>query len=301
MLEHATYFETANHASFFDIVLDVQGRPVVGGDSIDVDLPTTPGAFQEVYQGNGDAIVARLDPTLSAVDYCTYLGGEIGYDRIISIGMMTTGELVVGGFTSSSDLPTTPDAWDDSFAGSSSVSPQDGWVSVLDLDSPGASSLIYSTFLGGPAEEEVDRLCIDSEDRVVLSVRTRTSSSTGDLPITPGTFDPDSIGGSPDAYFLRLRVRDSQFRRGDINDDATLNIADAVSLLTTLFVVGGSAIECEDAADANDDGLVDIADAVFVLAALFSQGAPPPSPGPSMCGDDPTGDAIGCALHDSCP
>ena len=89
------------------------------------------------------------------------------------------------------------------------------------------------------------------------------------------------------------------FVRGDINDDASINIADAVSLLAGLFT--GGALPCSDSADANDDGATNIADAVYVLANLFSGGPGMPAPTGPSCGPDPTADGLDCANYNSCP
>ena len=89
------------------------------------------------------------------------------------------------------------------------------------------------------------------------------------------------------------------FVRGDVNDDASINIADAVSLLAGLFT--GGAIPCSDSADANDDGATNIADAVYVLANLFSGGPGMPAPTGPSCGPDPTADGLDCANYNSCP
>ena len=77
----------------------------------------------------------------------------------------------------------------------------------------------------------------------------------------------------------------SLFRRGDVNDDGQLNIADAIAVLSYLFA-DAPLPPCPDAADANDDGQLNIADAIATLSYLFAGGTmPAPSPG---CGTDPT-------------
>lgn len=86
------------------------------------------------------------------------------------------------------------------------------------------------------------------------------------------------------------------FRRGDANGDGSVDVADAVAILRTLYFQG-SGFPCADAADANDDGSANISDAVFALRYLFLAGPAPPAPGPGACGDDPTEDAIGCDLN----
>jgi len=100
-------------------------------------------------------------------------------------------------------------------------------------------------------------------------------------------------------YLLALGlVPPTEFRRGDANDDASVDVADAVSLLDALFA-GGTFPSCADAADPNDDGTIDVSDAIFTLSFLFSGGAAPPSPGASSCGQDPTDDGLGCTS--GCP
>ncbi|HAK96013.1 MAG TPA: hypothetical protein DCM87_13730 [Planctomycetes bacterium] len=94
----------------------------------------------------------------------------------------------------------------------------------------------------------------------------------------------------------------TDFRRGDANGDARIDIADPIATLSYLFAAGEA--RCLDAMDANDDGGIDIADAVFSLAYTFAAGPPPPPPF-GACGPDPTpGDpcrALGCREGCSSP
>ena len=68
------------------------------------------------------------------------------------------------------------------------------------------------------------------------------------------------------------------FHRGDVNDDAIIQLTDAVYLLNWLFK-GGPAATCVEAADADDNGQVNLTDAVFLLQYLFLGGGAPPLPG----------------------
>jgi hypothetical protein len=85
----------------------------------------------------------------------------------------------------------------------------------------------------------------------------------------------------------------SPLRRGDLDGDAAVSIADAVRLLWFLFL-GGNELDCEDAGDANDDGNLNVADAMTLLRHLYQGGGPPAAPGPVSCGVDPTADALDC-------
>ena len=65
---------------------------------------------------------------------------------------------------------------------------------------------------------------------------------------------------------------------------------------------GGIEPGCFDACDCNDDGILDLSDAINLLGYLFLGQTPPPQPGPTDCGPDPTVDDLEC-LSDlsSCP
>lgn len=58
---------------------------------------------------------------------------------------------------------------------------------------------------------------------------------------------------------------------GDVNSDGTINLADAVSLLTYLFVnKNDPGIACLKSADANNDGGLNLADAIKILSYQFT-------------------------------
>ena len=92
-----------------------------------------------------------------------------------------------------------------------------------------------------------------------------------------------------------------QFRRGDANQDLSVNIADAIRILGVLFPGSGGLVPlaCEDAADANDDGAINLADPVAILASLFGQPLVP-LPTPINCGPDgggsPATDPLTCDI-----
>ena len=90
----------------------------------------------------------------------------------------------------------------------------------------------------------------------------------------------------------------NEFIRGDTTQDGAVNISDPIASLAVLFT--GVPNDCADSIDANDDGNLDISDPVYTLAFLFSGQALPPLPYP-LCGDDGSGDGIGCDAFVGCP
>jgi hypothetical protein len=92
---------------------------------------------------------------------------------------------------------------------------------------------------------------------------------------------------------------DAAFVRGDVNADAVVNIADAVSLLNYLFR-SGKEPACLESANLNDDAAVNIADVIYSLGYLFRSDKAPKAPFPS-CGSDPTpGGTIDCKSFGPC-
>ena len=80
------------------------------------------------------------------------------------------------------------------------------------------------------------------------------------------------------------------FRRGDVDESRSVNIADAIVLLEFLFR-DGDAPACLKAGDADDDGRLNLADAVQVLLSTTQGRTLPP---PLSCGADPTADELSC-------
>ena len=91
-----------------------------------------------------------------------------------------------------------------------------------------------------------------------------------------------------------------QFRRGDCNEDGIYDIADAIRIISYLFMNESAPLFCEKACDANDDGFTDVSDAIWTIQYMFLNGSEPPAPFTS-CGFDPTVDALGCYLAPGCP
>ncbi len=90
-----------------------------------------------------------------------------------------------------------------------------------------------------------------------------------------------------------------RFTRGDANADGASNVADAVFVLSYLFVRGSEPPSCKKAADADDTGTVNLTDAVYLLNFLFSGGEEPAAPF-AECGHDPTADELSCDSFPAC-
>jgi hypothetical protein len=84
------------------------------------------------------------------------------------------------------------------------------------------------------------------------------------------------------------------FVRGNSNNDAKVDLSDAVAILNFLFGGIPHQAPCRDALDTNDSGGVDLSDAIYLLQFLFL-GGPDVKPPYPAAGLDPTADGLpGC-------
>jgi hypothetical protein len=154
VLAYSTYLGGGGDDIGSGIAVDGSGNVYVVGHTHSTDFPTLD-QFQ-ADQGVRDVFVTKLDPTQSGTAsllYSTYLGGgswEIG----LGIAVDGSGNVYVTGATESTDFPTL-----DQFQADQGV--RDGFVTKLDPTQSGASSLIYSTYLGGGGDDWGREIAVD--------------------------------------------------------------------------------------------------------------------------------------------
>lgn len=88
------------------------------------------------------------------------------------------------------------------------------------------------------------------------------------------------------------------FIRSDANADGRNDVADAIWMLSDLFL-GGPTFNCLGGNDANNDGFYDTADPVFVISYQFLDGSAPSAPFPD-CGIAADQEPTDCLEHPYC-
>jgi len=200
-LTYATFLGGSgiDFANSESIAVDAAGSLYLGAVTFSSDFPVTPGAFQRTNGGaRFTGYVAKLNPTGSAFDYVTYLGGSKDSSGKPSTGFVEghiavdpAGDVYVAGGTTSVDFPVTRGALQSTNAGG-----QDAFVAKLN---PTGSGLIYSTYLGGSGDDQGLGLALDrSGDTYVTGTTTSTN-----FPTTAGSFQTTS-GGAQDAFVAKL-------------------------------------------------------------------------------------------------
>jgi Beta-propeller repeat len=191
-LVYSTYLGGSGSDVGARIALDTAGNAYVTGVTGSTNFPTMPGAFRTTSGGGpDDAFVTKLNPTGSGLVYSTYLGGSVN-DEGDGIAVDTAGNAYVTGETASTDFPITAGAFQTTFGGG----PFDAFVTKLN---PTGSGLVYSTFLGGGADDVGIGLSIDAGANAYVTGYTESAN----FPTIAGALQTTS-GGGRDAFVTKL-------------------------------------------------------------------------------------------------
>jgi hypothetical protein len=178
------------------IAVDREHHAYVTGFTASADFPTTADAADRAHNGGvNDAFVAELDAAGATLSYSTFLGGS-GSDSGLGIAVDEKGKAAhVTGSTASGDFPTTTGAFDVSYNGNG-----DAFMTTLER---AGSSLAYSTFLGGVANESGLGIAVDEKGRTAYLTG---STESADYPTTAGAADP-GYNGTGDGILTKLTLR----------------------------------------------------------------------------------------------
>ncbi|MDI6717121.1 MAG: SBBP repeat-containing protein, partial [Actinomycetota bacterium] len=203
------------------VIIDPFGNVCFAGESYG-SYPITPGAFKSTSRGYSDAIVSKLNPSLTSLLASTYIGGyTVGindWDRAKLIVADSEGNYYIAGLTYSSDFPTTEGAYDRTFNGS-----PDAFVLEFNSD---LSNLLCSTFIGGATTDDAYALIKSSSGDIFVGGSTQSS----DFPTTEGAYDR-TFNGASDIFISRLNANlssllASTYIGGSGNDDAMAMVGD---------------------------------------------------------------------------
>jgi hypothetical protein len=172
------------------VAVDANGNAYVAGQSSSSTLTSL-----RPYGGNGDAFVAKFNPSLSgsaSLLYFTYLGGSLA-DTAGGVAADSNGNAYVTGSTVSSDFPVLGAVFQPQYGGGNA----DAFVTKVD---PSGANLVYSTFLGGSNTESGNGIAIDSDGSAYVAGQTCSL----DFPLT----NPEqaSSGGNCDAFVSKVSI-----------------------------------------------------------------------------------------------
>ncbi len=186
----STYLGSRRDDFAYNVVLDGNENVLIAGETEHPTFPTTVGAF-DVTNSEVDAFVAKLSADGSSLMWSTFLGGG-GADRAYDLALDGSENVVVTGYTKSSNFPITFGVFDDNYDGG-----KEAFVSKL---SPDGSTMVWSSFLGGTDDEEGYAVRVNSMGEIVVSGYTASL----DFNNTVLSYDTSYNGGNFDVFLSTI-------------------------------------------------------------------------------------------------
>ncbi|MBS1876654.1 MAG: SBBP repeat-containing protein [Acidobacteria bacterium] len=218
------------------IALDPSGNVVIAGVTEDSAFPVTAGAPQGSKEFGSDCFVAKLTPTLSALQFSTFMGGG-GDDNCTAVATDANGNVYVTGSTDSAyRFPTTH------VLGAGGAKD----VFVTKINSAG-SQFVYATLFGGGAYDRGRAIAVDASGNAWIGGDTQSV----DFPVTADAAKGQLIGIDgfagfySDGFVLELNASGSAaiystFWGGSDSYDAVMALALDASSNVYLTGFGGS-------------------------------------------------------------
>ncbi len=204
---------------------------------------------------SGHASIVKLSADGSTIAYNATLAGSVA-DAATAITVDPAGNAYVTGQTTSPDFPVTAGAFEQHLNGTSN-----GFLATLDA----SGNVLTSTYFGGSGFDKPSSIAVD----VAGDIDVAGSTSSLDLPTTPGTMQPSTIvppwNNSSPAGFM------AQFA------------PDGISLKWASYVMSADLVPNATNFDVGVSALGVGRMAMFTWAALTGPGFPVTSSAPAIC------------------
>ena len=190
--QYAIYIGGTNWDEAFGIAVAPDGTVWLAGGTYSPNIWIQGNPYQGLYSGDADGYIAHINPNLGTKSllYASFLGGS-GIDEITSLVLDPSGNIIVSGYTLSSNFPVTSNAFQTKYGGNT-----DAFVTVLDT---AKRQLIYSSYFGGSEPDAAMDLKEDSTGVLYLSGYTQSPG----LPSTSGALQAN-YDDNVDAFGLKL-------------------------------------------------------------------------------------------------
>lgn len=221
-LEWATYLGGSQSDQMHAVAVAPDGDVIVAGETLSLDFPLTPGAFDSTFVGN-EISISRLSGDGASLVYSTYVGGSLG-EAPSGVHCDPEGQVTCAGYTGSKNFPVTPGAFDTVVEPGTLL---DGFVLRLASD---GGSLVFATYLGGPQGSDLIRaMTVDDAGNVYVT----GPASSAAFPVTEGAFDTTfSPGGFGhyNAFVTRLAADGSSLVFSTFLGSSGLELPEGIAL-----------------------------------------------------------------------
>ncbi|MHB8259885.1 MAG: DUF7948 domain-containing protein [Bacteroidia bacterium] len=216
----STYLGGSDNEEPESIIVDNNGNLLILGRSYSTNFPVTTGAYDVSQNGGADIIITKFNANGTALIGSTFVGGSADDGVNFSGNEGTLGSLkynyaddgrgdlildnannvYIASCTQSTNFPVTAGC-----AQSANAGMQDGCVFKLN---PILSSLTWSTYLGGSANDAAYNLAIDNSNGVFVTGGTESNN----FPISSGAFH-STYGGNIDGFLTHISSNGSSLQQ----------------------------------------------------------------------------------------
>jgi fibronectin type 3 domain-containing protein len=189
-LLYSTYIGGSGYELPMAIKVDTWDNVWICGETGSGDFPTTPDAFNSTLNGAVDMFILKLSGNNGSLLYSSYIGGS-GVESALSMDIDSEGNAWATGITTSSDFPLVQSSLYKVYNGSNDA--------ILFELSENGTTLLYSTYIGGTADDRGYKVLVDAADNVWVAGTTGSAN----FPVTPDAYK-NTISGSTDIYLLKM-------------------------------------------------------------------------------------------------
>jgi len=223
---YSTYFGMSGPDEGLAVGIDGTGAAYLAGATFSTTLPLA-NAFQTTIAGGEEAFVTKFTAAGNALVHSSFLGGTAN-DRIQSMHVSTAGVVTVAGVTRSLDFPTRNPVQATHGGGTT-----DAFVTRV---AAAGGSLVYSTYLGGGANDDGRAVTADADGYAYVTGITESAT----YPVLRAIVGHDTYKGGIDAFLSKLTPTGSAFAYstfiGGNREESGRGIA--VDAARTAYVVG---------------------------------------------------------------
>jgi len=195
VLVYSTYLGGSGQDNANAIAVDSTGAVYVTGHTDSVDFPLL-NPIQPILSGYMNIFITKLNPAGTSMVYSTYLGGSMG-ELGLDIAVDSAGNAYITGDTDSPDFPLLNPV-QASFGGV-----LDAFITKLN---PAGSAFVYSTYLGGSADEVGKSIALTTTGAAVVTGYT----ASPDFPVF-AAIQALYAGGSADVFITKINPSGTAF------------------------------------------------------------------------------------------
>jgi gliding motility-associated-like protein len=162
------------------IHVDNGGNIYVSSSTSSADFPSTGGSYQPAIAGMQDGCVFKMNPALTSMIYCTFLGGSQN-DAAYNLAIDSYNQVYITGGTESANFPVSSVALQKNYSGSI-----DGFITHLNFS---GGAIIRSSFIGTNAYEQSYFVQTDKRNNVYLY-----GQCSGNYTVSPGVYSSPNSG-----------------------------------------------------------------------------------------------------------